>query len=97
MLDLGIQGRRAIVCGSSHGLGRACAAVVVNSIDADRAARAAEGIAAAEFGAARAFLCSAPAAYITGQDILVDGGITTRPFDAGSCRSGKRTRGAPSR
>jgi 3-oxoacyl-[acyl-carrier protein] reductase len=29
----------------------------------------------AEFGAACAFLCSLPAAYITGQNILVDGGL----------------------
>ena len=58
MLDLGIAGRRAIVCGSSRGLGRACAealaragvTVVVNGIDADRCARAAEEIAAATGG-----------------------------------------------
>jgi 3-oxoacyl-[acyl-carrier protein] reductase len=58
MLDLGIQGRRAIVCGSSRGLGRACAealaragaVVVVNGIDADRVARAAAEIAAATGG-----------------------------------------------
>ena len=43
-MDLGIAGRRAIVCGSSRGLGRACAmslaragcVVVVNGIDAAR-------------------------------------------------------------
>ncbi len=60
MLDLGIQGRKAIVCGSSRGLGRACAealaragaTVVVNGIDADRVARAAEEIAAATGGGA---------------------------------------------
>ena len=58
MLDLGIQGRKAIVCGSSRGLGRACAEalaragarVLVNGIDPDRAARAAEEIAAATGG-----------------------------------------------
>jgi 3-oxoacyl-[acyl-carrier protein] reductase len=44
MLDLGIAGRRAIVCASSRGLGKACAralaragvAVVVNGLDAAR-------------------------------------------------------------
>lgn len=58
MLDLGIEGRRAIVCGSSRGLGRACAEalaragaiVVVNGIDAARCTRAAEEIAAATGG-----------------------------------------------
>lgn len=58
MLDLGIAGRRAIVCGSSRGLGRACAEalaragaiVVVNGIDPARCARAAEEIAAATGG-----------------------------------------------
>jgi 3-oxoacyl-[acyl-carrier protein] reductase len=45
-MDLGISGRRAIVCASSKGLGRACAeallsegvAVVINGRDADRLA-----------------------------------------------------------
>lgn len=44
MLDLGIQGRRAIVCASSRGLGKACARslaragaeVVINGVDAAR-------------------------------------------------------------
>jgi 3-oxoacyl-[acyl-carrier protein] reductase len=62
MLDLGIRGRRAIVCGSSRGLGRACAEalaragaiVVVNGIDPARCARTAEEIAAATGGQARA-------------------------------------------
>ena len=43
-MDLGISGRKAIVCGSSRGLGRACAislaragcTVIVNGIDAER-------------------------------------------------------------
>lgn len=50
-------------------------------IDADEAAkRSRERIPAkrygepAEFGAAAAFLCSAPAGYITGQSLLIDGG-----------------------
>jgi 3-oxoacyl-[acyl-carrier protein] reductase len=47
-VDLGIEGRRAIVCASSRGLGRACAEalagegvhVVINGIDAERLANA---------------------------------------------------------
>lgn len=52
MLDLGIKGRKAIVCASSRGLGRACAIslgragceLVINGIDADRLAKTAEEI-----------------------------------------------------
>jgi 3-oxoacyl-[acyl-carrier protein] reductase len=52
MLDLGIRGRRAVVCGSSRGLGRACATslaragvlVVINGMDEARLGRAAEEI-----------------------------------------------------
>jgi hypothetical protein len=54
-MDLGIKGRKAIVCASSRGLGRGCALV--------------------EFGQTCAFLCSVPAGYITGQSILMDGGV----------------------
>ncbi len=76
MLDLGIQGRRAIVCGSSRGLGRACAealaragaTVVVNGIDPDRAARAAEEIAAATGG--RTVAVAADVTTPEGQDRL---------------------------
>ena len=54
-MDLGITGRRAIVCASSRGLGKACAralaaegvAVVVNGRDAERLAATAEEIRAA--------------------------------------------------
>ena len=50
MLDLGIKGRRAIVCASSRGLGKACAralaragvAVVVNGLDETRLQASAE-------------------------------------------------------
>ena len=50
MLDLGIKGRRAIVCASSRGLGKACAralaragvAVVVNGLDEARLQASAE-------------------------------------------------------
>jgi 3-oxoacyl-[acyl-carrier protein] reductase len=49
-MDLGISGRRAVVCASSKGLGRACAeallaegvAVVINGRDPERLARTAE-------------------------------------------------------
>lgn len=54
-MDLGLNGRTAIVCASSRGLGRACAhalaaegvAVVVNGRDADTLAATAEAIRAA--------------------------------------------------
>ncbi len=57
-MDLGLQGRSAIVCASSQGLGRACAVelaragcrVVINGRDADRLQRTAAEI-AAETGA----------------------------------------------
>ena len=49
-MDLGISGRNAIVCGSSRGLGRACATslaragctVVINGIDPERLRQTAE-------------------------------------------------------
>ena len=52
MFDLGIEGRRAIVCASSLGLGRACATslaragvvVTINARNADRLAQTAEEI-----------------------------------------------------
>ena len=51
-MDLGIAGRRAIVCASSRGLGRACAealaaegvSVVINGVDAERLERVAAEI-----------------------------------------------------
>lgn len=51
-MDLGLQGKRAIVCASSKGLGRACAqalanegvSVVINGRDADRLAATAAAI-----------------------------------------------------
>ena len=51
-MDLGIAGRRAIVCASSRGLGRACAtslahngcSVVINGLDAERLEATAEEI-----------------------------------------------------
>jgi len=68
-MDLGIAGRRAIVCASSRGLGRACAealaaegaAVVVNGRDAARLEATAQEIRAktgAEVSAVAADLCS---------------------------------------
>ena len=53
-MDLGISGRSAIVCGSSRGLGKACAAalaaegidVVINGLDAERLAKAAQELSA---------------------------------------------------
>jgi 3-oxoacyl-[acyl-carrier protein] reductase len=78
MLDLGIEGRRAIVCGSSRGLGRACAealaragaTVVVNGIDADRAARVAGEIARATNG--KTIAVAADVTTREGQDRLFE-------------------------
>lgn len=57
-MDLGLKGRKAIVCASSRGLGRACATslaregcdVVINGLDPARLAATAEAI-RAETGA----------------------------------------------
>ncbi|MGI9464140.1 MAG: SDR family oxidoreductase [Aestuariivirgaceae bacterium] len=54
-MDMGIRGRKAIVCASSRGLGRACAQaladegveLVINGLDAERLQRTADEIAAA--------------------------------------------------
>lgn len=54
-MDLGIAGRRAVVCASSRGLGRACAEalaeagceIVINGVDPDRLSRTAAEIAQA--------------------------------------------------
>lgn len=54
-MDLGIKGRKAIVCGSSRGLGRGCAEalaaegcdILINGIDEDRLMQAASDIEAA--------------------------------------------------
>jgi 3-oxoacyl-[acyl-carrier protein] reductase len=51
-MDVGIQGRRAIVCAWSRGLGKACAtalaregcSVVINGLDPERLERAATEI-----------------------------------------------------
>ncbi len=57
-MDMGIRGRKAIVCASSRGLGRACAQalanegvdLVVNGLDAKRLRRTADEISAASGG-----------------------------------------------
>lgn len=64
-MDLGIKGRKAIVCASSRGLGRACATalaeagctVVVNGRDADVLARTADEIAQATGAEITAIAC----------------------------------------
>ena len=58
-MELGIEGRKAIICASSRGLGRACATalaqegvqIVINGRNADTLAETAEAI-SAETGAA---------------------------------------------
>jgi 3-oxoacyl-[acyl-carrier protein] reductase len=100
-MDLGIKGRKALVCASSRGLGKACAmalaregcSVVINGLDPDRLKRAADNITREEarrrmaeslpakrlglpeeFGDACAYLCSAQAGFISGQNLQLDGG-----------------------
>jgi 3-oxoacyl-[acyl-carrier protein] reductase len=77
MLDLGIAGRTAIVCGSSRGLGRASAealaragaTVVVNGIDPDRTQRAADEI--AKLTGARVIAVAADVTTRVGQEALM--------------------------
>jgi hypothetical protein len=48
-----------------------------------------------EFGATCAFLCSAQASYITGQNVLIDGGAYPGTYTCGrSLRNGTRTQRA---
>jgi NAD(P)-dependent dehydrogenase (short-subunit alcohol dehydrogenase family) len=92
-MDLGIRGRTAIVCASSQGLGKACAralaeagvSLVINGRNRTLLDQTAEEIrqatgTATEFGQTCAFLCSVHAAYITGQNILLDGGAYPAAF-----------------
>ncbi len=111
-MNLGIAGKRALVCAASAGLAREVAAhgVTINnllpgSFDTDRlrttlaaqAQRANRSIDAqrdvragmiparrlgdpAEFGALCAFVCGMGARYITGQNLLIDGGAYPGTF-----------------
>src|SRR3569623_1665556 len=75
-MDLGIAGRKAIVCASSRGLGRGCAValaeagceVVINGRDPDQLARVAAEIAAAT--GARVIAVAADVSTREGQDKL---------------------------
>src|SRR3954452_9607718 len=75
-MDLGIAGRKAIVCASSRGLGRACATrlgeagceVVVNGLDAKRLDATAEGISTTT--RAKVIAIVADVATKAGQDAL---------------------------
>ena len=116
-MDLGISGRKAIVCASSKGLGKGCAmalaregvAVVINGrnadtvtataaeterirqlaesesrqsgqsvdeiLDRDRANEVARRFGTPEeFGSVCAFLCSVHTGFITGENLVLDGG-----------------------
>ena len=90
-MDLGLAGRVALVTGASRGLGRGIAAalaaegarVAVSSRSREAAERAAaERVPTGrlgtveEFAAVACFLCSEPAAYVTGAALLADGGLT---------------------
>jgi 3-oxoacyl-[acyl-carrier protein] reductase len=67
LMDLGLRGRKAIICASSQGLGKGCAlalaeagvAVVINGRQRESLEATAEEI---------------RARYITGQNIVMDGG-----------------------
>ena len=67
-MDLGIAGRRAIVCASSQGLGNEARRRQAESTAAKRHGRPGEARAAC------AFVCSASAGYISGQNLHLDGG-----------------------
>jgi NAD(P)-dependent dehydrogenase (short-subunit alcohol dehydrogenase family) len=86
-MDLGIAGKSALVCAASRGLGRGCAHQNIRFRAAARHVSEEEELSALiarspagrfrtteEFGAACAFVCSAAAGYITGQNLLIDGG-----------------------
>ena len=87
-MDFGIAGKWALVCASSKGLGKTmegAAAASGRPLAEVMAERARQNPARrfgtpAEFGAACAFLCSAHAGYITGQNLLIDGGAYPGTF-----------------
>lgn len=76
-MDLGLEGKTAIVCASSRGLGKACAMalaregvrVVVNGTDAERAAQTASEI--AEFAAEKPVAVAADVATMEGRRALL--------------------------
>jgi NAD(P)-dependent dehydrogenase (short-subunit alcohol dehydrogenase family) len=95
MIDLGLDGKRAVVSGAGYiptraGHGRASslrlaaagATVACVDIDEGRARAIVAEIEAAprarDIGNAVLFLCSDLAARITGQTLVVDGGVTAR-------------------
>jgi NAD(P)-dependent dehydrogenase (short-subunit alcohol dehydrogenase family) len=61
-MDLGIAGKVALVTGASQGIGLGIPAGRMGAVE--------------EVAAAAAFLCSVPAAHLTGTALLVDGGLT---------------------
>ena len=79
-MQLGLDGRVALVTGASRGIGRAIADGYGGMDLAQAAAR--DQVPAGRLGtpeevaAAAVFLCSATASYVTGQTLVVDGGLT---------------------
>lgn len=77
-MDLGIEGRTAIVCGSSAGLGKACALALAEAGEAGRRLEQANPSRRVgrpeELEPTGAFLASRHGGYINGQSLLLDGG-----------------------
>ena len=95
----GLVGKRAVVTGGSSGIGQAIAVrlgeegidVAINYVGRPEGAvekhipmrRAGTS---EEVAAMASFLCSDEAAYITGQTVFIDGGLTRTDIAAEKCR-----------